>query len=117
MEFHKVKGENLDWHSVSGNVVITGVGVDSIISILESIPDSRLPFCRLILGPQNRPERLRSYILARGILFEESNEWIVREGSRYRHLFLIKSVQEIDTGPKPPDVVHWQRALCPSQKQ
>ena len=115
VEFHKLKAEDLSWENISGNLIITGVGVDTIIAILEAIPDSRLLYCRMILGPQNRQERLHSYILARGMPFELCHEWVVREGRRYRHLFLVNSVPLVDDNfLKRLDATHGQKVWYPS---
>ena len=87
--FFGIDAEKLDWEQVSGYVVVAGVGVDTIIKILEAIPEHRFTEIRLIMGPQNHPEKLKAYLLAKGIKFNPKNEWIVKEGKRFRHLFFV----------------------------
>lgn len=85
------------------DIVIAGMGGESIVSILKGAPwvkDSRY---HLILQPMTRPEKLREYLLTGGFALRE--ERVVADGT---HLYTVMSA--VHTGAEPIyDEAAWYR--------
>ena len=55
------------------DVIIAGMGGETIMAIIEKAPYFKDPSVRLILQPMNYPERLRTYLCDRGFAIREES--------------------------------------------
>lgn len=69
------------------DIVIAGMGGETIASILQDTPWTKDPHYRLVLQPMTRPERLRRFLYDNG--YEIQTETIVKDG---RHLYTVLCV-------------------------
>lgn len=63
------------------DIVIAGMGGETIVQILSAAPWVQSPHYRLILQPMSKPEQLHQYLLQNG--FEIEREFLVADGHTY----------------------------------
>lgn len=94
------------------DVVIAGMGGETIAGILEAadwVQDFRL---RLVLQPMSRAENLRRYLLNHG--FSINNERLVQDG---RHLYPVMTVSYTDAPVPEDDLPVYAGAFTPAEGQ
>lgn len=90
------------------DIVIAGMGGETIAAILQAAPwvkDSRY---RLILQPMTRPEDLRRYLLISG--FEIETEQVVQDG---RHLYTVMAAAFTGADPVTDEAAYYCGKLPP----
>lgn len=90
------------------DIVIAGMGGETIAAILEGAPWLRRapsPY-RLLLQPMSRPEALRRYLLSGGFILEE--EPVVQEGE---HLYSVLCVRYTGVPPVTDAVAFYMGAI------
>ncbi len=86
VEFLELRGQDLNWSKVTGNVVMAGMGARTMVEILEI---SRLAPAKrnFILSPQWSVPRLLEFFDKNSLT---PTSKVVREGTRDRIIFQIK---------------------------
>jgi len=81
------------------DVVVAGMGGETIAAILAAADWVRDPALRLILQPMSRPEKLREFLYENGFGIER--ETVAREGSRCYVCMAASYIEKQDR--RPPD--------------
>lgn len=93
--------------SVSPNeiddIVIAGMGGETIAAILESAPWVKDKRYQLILQPMSRAECLHQYLLENG--FEIQTEQLIQDG---KHSYIVLSAQYTQAAPDFDPFSHWK---------
>lgn len=93
------------------DIVIAGMGGETIAAILDAAPWVRAPRYLLVLQPMTRPEKLRGYLLTHGFAIRE--ERVVEDGT---HLYTVMTA--VYTGDPPVfDEAAWYRGALATAGQ
>lgn len=88
------------------DIVIAGMGGETITAILTAAPWVKAPQYRLILQPMTKAEVLHAYLMQNGFAIER--EWLVAEDRR-RYIVLVAAFT--DAPPISDAVAHWRGAF------
>ena len=88
-------------------IVVAGMGGETIASILEACPYLHDPRYHLLLQPMTRPEELRRFLMTHGFSIE--SETVAEEPP---HLYTVLSVYYTGCAPETDETRFYRGALC-----
>lgn len=85
------------------DIVIAGMGGETIVAILENVPWIKDPRYRLVLQPMSRAEQVHRFLYETG--FEIEQERWIQDG---KHGYVVLCASFADTPPVSDTFLHWK---------
>lgn len=89
------------------DIVIAGMGGETIVSILENAPWVKDRRYRLILQPMSRAEQVHRFLYENGFHIEQER-WI----EEAKHGYVVLCAAFADTPPTMDPFLHWKGGFC-----